>query len=198
MVRALVLAAAVFASVIGAHAQGRPVSDGWQPNELVYPPEYGEPYRAGTTRQGLDYRFFQGGSGSIGVIGADILDRWSFDCTRDAMTDKRNCYVTNHNAAVFIGYGSSANPQVVCVLGHDFPGRTAMIRVDARPAHKTNEEGCVFGDIIAEIANGSVVRTRAVKWPYDTNVDKSGTLVGSAAAIDLVTFIKIHIDQLAF
>jgi hypothetical protein len=114
------------------------------------------------------------------------------------MTDKRNCKLTLHEARIFIYYGTSASPQSVCILGHDFPGRSGAIRVDTSPPVQTDRDGCAPGRLAAAIAAGSMVTTRRVEFPYDYNADQTSSTAGAKAAMELVAFIRAKVDRISF
>lgn len=181
------------------------VSDGWQPGERIIPspPTTNPglvvgPSRQGTTPDGLKYTMYPDGSGSIANPAGDILNGWSIDCQKDAMNDRRDCSLTSHEARIFISYDFGASPRWVCLLGHDFPGRTGEIRVDKSRSQRTDTDGCVTGTYVAEMVKGTTVTTRLVKWPYDYSNDGTGSLQGLPSALGLITFIRANIDKLSF
>jgi hypothetical protein len=69
-----------------------------------------------------------------------------------------------------------------CIIGHDFPGRRGMIRVDSHSAISTDGDGCVYGGTARRLQNqlvsGSRLITRRVEWPYDSNRDKEILISG--------------------
>lgn len=133
-----------------------------------------------------------------GVVFNLLEHGWSINCGKDAMNDRRDCSLTSHEARIFISYDFGASPRWVCLLGHDFPGRTGEIRVDKNPSRKTDTDGCVPGTYIAEMVRATTVTTRLVKWPYDYSNDETGSLQGLSSALGLITFIRANIDRLSF
>ncbi|PWJ80598.1 hypothetical protein C7441_112140 [Pseudaminobacter salicylatoxidans] len=116
---------------------------------------------------------------------------WSIDCRVDAMTDKRDCNISSKTGGPFVYYGSAASPQSVCIMGHDFPGRHGMIRVDSDAPIQTDNEGCVAAaSILPQMKTGSSMTTRRYEWPYDYTRDETISLDGFAKAIEVVHLIR--------
>lgn len=73
----------------------------------------------------------------------------------------------------------------ICVVGHDFPGRTTVFRVGDNPAISTNEDGCVTlsKSLEDQLRNGTTANVRGFRWPSDlpnggiVNLDGFGELV---------------------
>lgn len=156
----------------------------------------GEPFRfrEGRTPEGLSYRIYSDGSGYLsqqeGIAEPDMDKRWNVDCKRDSMNDALNCTITNYPSNIFIIFSGSKSPKRVCVLGHDFPGRLAQLRIDSNPAITTSENGCVKSNaIIKQLLAGNRIRTRGVEWPYDVGKEAEGSLQGLSRAIALVAHI---------
>ena len=188
-----------------AMPQGVPLADGWYPNERLFPAETGRlpqqnisAYRQGVTADGFTYKIFPDGSADLKGPQDGIVGGWSIDCSRDAMTDQRKCKLSSYSARIFIYYGPSAVPQAVCIIGHDFPGRSGAIRIDAAPPIQTNRDGCVSGQVATALASGSKVTTRRVTFPYDYSADDTAAIAGLKSAMELVTFIRANIGRLTF
>lgn len=155
--------------------------------------------RKGRTASGYAYTIYPDGSASIDTNPAEILSGWSIDCGTDAMNDRRKCSVTSHKARLLIFYGFSANPQSVCIVGHDFPGRRGAIRVDSNSPINTDTDGCVpAGAAIKQLASGSSVTTRRVEWPYDYGRDETASIAGAKEVMELITHIQSNIDNMRF
>jgi hypothetical protein len=60
------------------------------------------------------------------------------------------------------------NYEVLCVLGHDYPGMTGMIRVDKNPPLETRENGCLelTNDLDDQLRSGSKITIRGSHFPY--------------------------------
>lgn len=140
---------------------------------------------------GFFIRSFADGSASVSTSRSYLDDHWSIDCTKDAMTDRRECSISSKFGGPFIYYGSSAQPQTICILEHDFPGRTGMIRVDSNAPITTDTDGCVrASSILTQMLGGTKAITRRVHWPYDYPVDETYTLSGIGKAMEVVDRIR--------
>lgn len=144
-----------------------------------------------TNEDGFLVRSFADGSASVD-LGPDVLDfGWSIDCTVDAMSDRRECSIQSETGGIFIDFGTSPQPRTICIIGHDFPGRTGMIRVDGNQAVATNGKGCApASSLLSQLASGQMVTTRRVEWPYDTARDHSHTLQGFNKALEVAGRIR--------
>lgn len=149
---------------------------------------------APTEKPGSDGFFvkkFPDGSASVSRS-QNVLDKsWSIDCRVDQMNDKRDCSITSKTGGPFIYYGNASNPQSVCILGHDFPGRTGQIRIDKGSPVSTDNEGCVrASSILPQMRTGKTFLSRWVKWPYDYSRDDSYDLDGLNKAMEVVAEIQ--------
>lgn len=152
-------------------------------------------YRVGETSEGFKYQIFKNGDAGLTAFGED----WSIHCAPDAMTDEFNCYIKNlTHFTIFIDFQNADTPQLVCVIGHDFPGRNAALRVDSNPALETNSDGCISANSVPKLTQGSSIRTRFVRWPYDNAVDREGTLSGLEQAFNLVRHLRAHFQAMNF
>jgi hypothetical protein len=181
-----------------------PVADGWTPSEYVEIKNLGfssTPIlrsRSGVTPSGSKYRYYSDGSGSIskGSL-SDALNEWSIDCTRDKMSDNRNCRIVG--SQLFVFYGDNSTPQQVCALRHDFPGRTAAIRIDQSVPIATARNGCIpAARVFSRLLNAQRVTVRAYHFPYDYPADAEESLSGFKDAHELVTHIRAKVDKLSF
>lgn len=140
---------------------------------------------------GFVVRSYSDGSASVG-LGTDFLDfGWSIDCRVDAMSDRRKCSFYSETGGLLVDYGTGAAPQRICIVGHDFPGRNGMIRVDDKPPVVTNSAGCVPASrLLAQLSSGQNVTTRRFEWPYDHPRDHSHTLNGFGKVLEVVGRIR--------
>lgn len=155
-------------------------------------------YRRGSTPDGFTYTIYPDGSGGIKGPQHGPAEGWSIDCNRDAMNDRRECKLSSYKARLLVYYGFAATPQSVCIIGHDFPGRTGAIRVDSGSPVNTNRDGCAPARVATQLGSGSMVTTRRVEWPYDYDKDETASLSGAKAAMDLVTYIRSNVSTLSF
>ncbi|WP_420561414.1 hypothetical protein [Tepidicaulis sp.] len=168
----------------------------WQVGETILRGRSGN-YREGRSPGGRRYTIYPDGSGGIGELTSE--ERWSIDCSRDKIDDKRRCSFYNSDNRLFITFTDAGNPHYVCIMGHDFPGMTGAIRVDSNEAISTDKEGCVkASSIIPQLRAGKRVVVRRVEWPYRYNIDDEGSLMGFQEAMQLTTFIRHNIDNLSF
>lgn len=122
---------------------------------------------------------------SVQAAMAQDYGSWTPDCKTDPMDDSLQCKIVNERAAIAVFFqGKNHKAYIVCVYAHDFPGRSAQIRVDKNPAVVTGESGCISAsEILAQMKAGNRVRSRAYEWPYDVGKDREGSLKGLSAAI---------------
>lgn len=122
---------------------------------------------------------FHDGSGSVSRSQAAFEPRWSFDCRVDAMSDKRMCSFHRDLGGLFVSYDGTSAPKTICAFSHDFPGRSAMIRVDKLPPIETGPNGCAPADLLlGQLIAGSNVTVRRYEWPRDWAIDETSTLDG--------------------
>ena len=184
-------------------AASRPVSDGWQPGEMISPPEAGSVIsvhasRTGVTPSGNTYRYYYDGSGSVRPLGGSILSGWSIDCQKDTMNDRRNCKIRSSDAKLVLLYDFRTSPRWVCITHHDFPGRRGQIRLDSNAPMTTDTDGCVRGSIASNLRKAKTVTVRYVEWPYDYSKDNVAEVAGVGEAMDLAKVLLDRLDTLSF
>ena len=83
---------------------------------------------------------------------------------------------------------SQSSQEVLCVAGHDYPGLTAMIRVDGKKAIETNENGCLSlsNSLDDQLRSGLKVVIRGSHWPYKSPETKSISLDGYRVMTDFL------------
>lgn len=174
-----------------------PVADGWQPGETLVSrtSATGTPYsyHAGITKTGLHYFIYSDGTATISQTADTFSSKlWAVNCRIDAMNDRKDCEIFGERSPLLIDYRFSDRPSLICVQGHDFPGRTAMIRIDSSAPIRTGENGCVTAsrDLVERLKAAKVVSTRKVHWPYDQNVDEQRDTLGLADAMDLLSYVR--------
>lgn len=169
------------------------VTDGWQPGETLVRSARS---RSGTTPEGYAYTIHAGGTASLTGGG----NSWTLDCSKDAMSDQRNCALhAGAGNGVFIYFSPSGEPQTFCVFGHNFPGRSGAVRMDSGSPVLTDDRGCIPASrVVPKMLSASSVTTRRVEWPNDWNVDTTTSLAGFSRSVELGRFITKNIDRLAF
>lgn len=97
----------------------------------------------------------------------------------------------------------NANILRSCVTGHDYPGRTAAIRIDKNKPFYTDTNGCIGRPttirLQSELISGSILLVEYNEWPKGFNSRKSlidGRLEGAlklyrwAKKADMKTLFK--------
>lgn len=112
-------------------------------------------------------------------------------CSKDKITDNTSCVMNvkphswskSWDGGLIQTVSSNGSLLTSCVVGHDFPGRRASIRVDSNPAITTNKNGCISGSaarrLERQLRNGKILITRRIEWPYDYEKDKEMIVEGS-------------------
>lgn len=117
-------------------------------------------------------------------------------CNRDKVSDKIVCRMnvlpdsSDLNGGLYQIVSESGSLISSCVIGHNFPGKAASIRVDGNAAFVTNDRGCIVGDdasrLERQLRDGQKLLTRRVEWPYESPRDKEMIISGSfSAALEL-------------
>ncbi len=121
---------------------------------------------------------------------------WSVSCKVDAITDQRRCSITHYPFEAgdpYIVYSSAADREGgICIVEHDFPGRTAMIRIDTNPAITAGTDGCVtLSSLAAALRRGGKWTSRRYTWPNDYAVDHVIDLRGISVALDALKQLRV-------
>ena len=124
------------------------------------------------------YRVYEDGSGTFGKNVKNVLaNYWSIRNESDEMTDRQIITVSksgimpdNDNLSVGMSLHldlSINNEERLCVLGHNFPGKTATIRIDSNAPIYTDKKGCVdlTSDLDASLRAAQLVLVRGSEWP---------------------------------
>ena len=108
-------------------------------------------------------------------------------CQTDSVTDERSCYMNFlpelRKGGIRATIDSRGKFLSACVNTHDYPGRSAVIRIDKLKPITTNKKGCIgrktASKLEKQILSGSTMLTRYAEWPYgyeDTTVLIGGSL----------------------
>lgn len=154
----------------------------WYPNEHTV--EKG--IRTGITPSGAEYRIMPDKTATVAKDGVI----WVVSCKVDPINDDKNCGTYDVFERVLVGFDTTDRPTKICLPGHDYPGRTAFLRVDGNKAIETGEDGCVGGGYIAKMLKGKVLVSRIVVWPYDKFDDDKTDLSILKDALELVKYIR--------
>lgn len=155
--------------------------------------------REGQTETGAPYRYYTDGSGSFGRPRNGGKEQWRVDCTADAMDDTRKCTLDNYHTRIFIELNTNGKFSHVCVMGHNFPNRTAKIRIDKNKPFETHTDGCTSDQrVFEQLLKGREVTTRRYEWPYDYHRDQTGEVFDLSKAIEFTRFVQKNIDTISF
>lgn len=110
-------------------------------------------------------------------------DSWSFRIKNDEMSDEQIITVSRQpykmskdfeeiqlKSGIYLWINlSKKGEEILCVAGHDFPGKKAMIRVDSNALIETNVNGCLFlnESLDSQMKAGIKITIRGYNWPYD-------------------------------
>lgn len=117
-------------------------------------------------------------------------------CNKDKVSDKTTCRMnilpqgTDQKGGLYQTLDTNGSLLSSCVIGHDFPGKMASIKVDDNTAIKTNDKGCIGGSeaqlLEQQLLAGKRLITRRVEWPYEALRDKEFIIAGSfSSALEL-------------
>lgn len=145
------------------------------------------PEKSQFVRDGYLISRYRDGSGRVSIGNGYRDHGWSYDCRVDKMTDQRACSISSKIGGPFISYLSGRHPVTVCIMGHDFPGRRGMLRIDKNSPIETDHEGCVPSrQILEQMKSGRTLITRSYRWPRDWSVDEEMSLGGLQQVLDVV------------
>ena len=135
---------------------------------------------------GLSYQYSSDRSAEVRLPGSGS---WLAGCKVDNIRGQEGCYI-NLQSFLTMQVSRSGSPSGVCVWGHDFPGRRAMLRVDNNAPMTSDSDGCFGGSaaqrIGQQLASGRVLRVEAVEWPQDYAVQREIGIEGSFSLIQRV------------
>lgn len=117
------------------------------------------------------YRFYYSDSG--GPFNSNGT-KWSVYCTKDQITDRKNCVMSTDGLLVVLyPRGVSA----ISIGADHFPGSAIIIRIDGGKAISAANGGPfskqASQDIVKRLVNAKKVNTRYMEWPYQTWDDKT-------------------------
>lgn len=134
---------------------------------------------------GTGYKiWYADGSGAFSSGGAalstvDRLNDWSVGCERDAITDRRSCYLQRKNLWIFIPASGRA---YVSIGQNHYPGSGVAVRVDGGKAVAGGGDGrlsvAASAGMIRSLLAGRSVTMRHMEWPYRSWVDQTYDLTG--------------------
>ena len=98
-----------------------------------------------------------------------ITGSWKADCKANPMSDRLECKV-DYRFNVRLTGSSLERLSTLCLSDHDYPGRTASIRIDGGKPVGLGESGCANSrSLVNKFLNAKTVSISYVKWPYGRN-----------------------------
>jgi len=128
-------------------------------------------------------------------------------CNINSMTDKKKCHlnILTQNGSGGLHNVIDENENIIrsCVIGHDYPGKTAAIRIDKNKPFYTDENGCIEWPstkrLQSELTAGSILLVQYSNWPsgyretdslIDGRLDAAKKLYRWAKKADMKTLFK--------
>lgn len=136
--------------------------------------EYFIDYTAGTA-------IFEGkpGNGVEAKFNANQPDNWRINCTKDAITDARYCWMRKESLVLQL---NGRGQWLVFVGNSPYAGLTVRLRVDKKPAltgnHADGFSGRSAAAVISQLKAGQSVVTRHQTSRYDYHTDTAFDLYG--------------------
>ncbi|EQA97308.1 hypothetical protein L286_23575 [Sphingobium sp. HDIP04] len=148
---------------------------------------YRTPTRSGLI-DGTPYKYTidSQGRADYGQVG-----EWTVRSRFDEMEDTETWYLVHDDARLLVMPAPVGKPSRFCVIGHDYPGRHAMARVDTEQPVTAQGDDCFSSArLLSELLSASTIRTRRYEWPEDLPVDAVGDASHFADAVLLYAFMK--------
>ncbi len=97
-----------------------------------------------------------------------LFGTWNADCKTNPMSDRLDCTV-NYDHTIRLSGASLNKLTTLCLIDHDFPGRSAAIRIDGGKQIDLGEDGCANSQaLVKKLLNANSVAISYVEWPYDS------------------------------
>lgn len=127
----------------------------------------------------------------LGRPASGHLAGWSVRAMFDEMKGGEAYYLVNEAAKLMVFPGVKGAQPRFCVIGHNFPQRHAMARVDTGDSVTAQGDGCFTSSrLFIELASGGTVRTRRYEWPYDYSQDAVGDIANFGKAVRLWGYMR--------
>lgn len=152
---------------------------------------------------GVSYQFYlnEGYGDFAGVLGgeAELISRgtWSIHCEKDAITDKKSCWMAK--ASLFVRVNGNGT-EIVSIGFDHFPYSTVTIRIDdgkpiTSPALKESSSftPSVSKKIINKLQTAVSITTRSMVWPDQIWDDRSWDLYGFNESMQFMRWAVKHI-----
>jgi hypothetical protein len=124
-----------------------------------------------------------------------VYRNWRFTCVPDKMDGGHDCTIRANEVetyslpreALHLSSRNGGRPYEICVVGHDFPGRAARIKVGNSSPVNIGSDGCTSSQsMISKVLSGSKVVLEGVSWPYDRRWQKTADTRGVEYVMGLV------------
>ena len=164
--------------------QSAAFSGGFSDSERITP----DGSHIGNTLDGTKYAYFEmsdrrGLRASLINQGTEKYERymyfamssgdWGLHCEENPMTDRMSCRLTYNTSVRLIG-SSPTQLSTLCLVDHDFPGRSASIRINGGSVINLGEDGCKRSStLVDDFLSADSVSISFVRWPYDSRVNFS-------------------------
>ena len=97
-----------------------------------------------------------------------LFGTWNADCQANPMSDRLECAVI-YDSSVKLSGASLNQLTTLCLTEHDFPGRSAAIRIDGGKQIDLGEDGCASSQaLVKKFLSANAVAISYVEWPYDS------------------------------
>lgn len=146
---------------------------------------------------GVSYKFYYAdGSGIFsgvlnGALNSDDGNDWDVGCSKDPISDEKMCHMVKRNLWIFV---TGNKLPFVMVGSNDFPGSSAVIRIDGGVPFKSRDDSQgnfsnkVSLKIIEKLKAGKTITTRHKKWPNDYTVDDTWEIYGFNEAFSYINW----------
>jgi hypothetical protein len=106
-------------------------------------------------------------------------------CRRDRISGRSSCFMDVGFSNLKFIITAKGQATGACVMGHDFPGRAAAIRVEGHEMIRTAESGCVGGGtattLLRQLSSARTLHVQGVEWPYDAGKTRTMQIDGKVS-----------------
>jgi hypothetical protein len=128
--------------------------------------------------QNARYGYKYGSDRSVFVDPDNVVESVFVTCQRERISGRNACFMNVGFSNLKIPLTPNGRAAAACVVGHDFPGRAAAIRVEGYQMIRTAENGCVGSNtaarLLKQLSSGHTLHVQRVEWPHD--VGKTATM----------------------
>ena len=159
-------------------------------------------YEMSGNYDGIAYSYGMSESGAVingaidgprqGVWTIDDPDRWVITVDRDQITDAVTWRIHHYQTGLMLTMTKSGQIAATCIVGSDFPNRTARLRVGKAKAFSLFD-GCstTIGPQLKELLLiGGALTVRKFEWPHDYPKDEVGIADNFNKTLKLLNFLR--------